>query len=235
MDGPQMSKSSKPTRRLRAASDHAICAASVDFPTPPLPDNTTILRFTSGSSADAAIVDSRIVLEASHLEALGGWLEEEGLRGEPRLLYRASEHGWQGAQFHAKCNNQGPTLTIIKSSGGFIFGGYADRAWNSCGNYQASPKAFLFALHCHSGLGPTKMAQNGRQPQRAVYDSNTNGPTFGNNYDVYVANNANGNTSSYTNIGGTYQCPAGQTANTFLTGAYNYTAAEVEVYSAPIS
>ena len=77
------------------------------------------------------------------------------------------------------------------------------------------------------------MAQNWNQPQYAVYDRSDYGPTFGGNHDIYVADNANSNTNSYTNICHAYQCPAGQTANTFLTGASTYTAAEAEVYSAP--
>ena len=178
----------------------------------------------------AWVLDSRIVQDASHKEALGRWLAEEGQGGQPQLLYRASEHGWGGAQFHAQCDNQGPTLTVIKSTGGYIFGGYADQAWNSSNNWQASPKAFLFALHCHSGLGPTKMAQSGSYPQHAMYNHSSYGPTFGNGHAMHVANGANGNTGSSTNIGNAYQCPPGQTANTFLTGARQFQAAEVEVF-----
>ena len=46
-----------------------------------------------------------------------------------RLLYRASEHGYTAKSFHECCDDKGPTLVIIKSSGGWIFGGYTTRTW----------------------------------------------------------------------------------------------------------
>ena len=46
-----------------------------------------------------------------------------------RLLYRASEHGYTAESFHDYCDNKGPTLIVIKSSGGWIFGGYATQSW----------------------------------------------------------------------------------------------------------
>ncbi len=47
-----------------------------------------------------------------------------------KLLYRASEHGYTGESFHEYCNDKGPTLIVIKSSEGWIFGGYTTQSWN---------------------------------------------------------------------------------------------------------
>lgn len=214
---------------LRPAAADAVTAA-LQMEMPWLLDQFSQHMLSQFDTGSVLPLDSRIVQDASHKEALGRWLAEEWQGDPPQLLYRASEHGWGGANFHARCNNQGPTLTVIKSTGGYIFGGYADQAWNSSNQWQASPKAFLFALHCHSGLGPTKMAQTGNSPQHAMYNHGNYGPTFGSNHDMYVANGANGNTGSSTNIGSVYQCPPGQTGSTFLTGSSPYQAAEVEVF-----
>ena len=46
-----------------------------------------------------------------------------------KLLYRASEHGYTAKSFHEYCDDKGPTLVIIKSSGGWIFGGYTAKSW----------------------------------------------------------------------------------------------------------
>ena len=47
-----------------------------------------------------------------------------------KLIYRASEHEYKGESFHECCDNvQGPTLIVIKSSGGWIFGGYTTQSW----------------------------------------------------------------------------------------------------------
>ena len=42
-----------------------------------------------------------------------------------------SENGFKASIFHEKCDNQGKTLTIVKSKSGSIFGGYTDIAWTS--------------------------------------------------------------------------------------------------------
>ncbi len=46
------------------------------------------------------------------------------------LLYRASRHDYMANSFHKYCDKvKGPTLVIIKSSGGWIFGGYTTQSW----------------------------------------------------------------------------------------------------------
>ncbi len=45
------------------------------------------------------------------------------------LIYRASEHEYTAESFHKYCDYKGPTLIIIKSSGGWIFGGYTTQSW----------------------------------------------------------------------------------------------------------
>ena len=47
-----------------------------------------------------------------------------------KLVFRASSHGYKGTAFHKYCDNiQGPSLVIIKSSDGWIFGGYTEQSW----------------------------------------------------------------------------------------------------------
>ncbi len=47
-----------------------------------------------------------------------------------KLLYRASEHDYTAESFHKYCDSKGPTLIVIKSSGGWIFGGYTTQFWS---------------------------------------------------------------------------------------------------------
>ena len=47
-----------------------------------------------------------------------------------KLIYRASEHGYSAESFHEYCDDKGPTLIVIKSSGGWIFGGYTTQSWS---------------------------------------------------------------------------------------------------------
>ena len=52
------------------------------------------------------------------------------------LLYRASEHGYTSKSFHECCDGKRPTLIVIKSSEGWIFGGYTNRYWSSDSIYS---------------------------------------------------------------------------------------------------
>ncbi len=48
-----------------------------------------------------------------------------------KLLYQSSEHGYTAESFHKYCDNvKCPTLIVIKSSGGWIFGGYTTKSWS---------------------------------------------------------------------------------------------------------
>ena len=52
-----------------------------------------------------------------------------------KLIYRSSEHEYSGESFHEFCDDKGPTLVIIKSSGGWLFGGYTTQSWSGDGIY----------------------------------------------------------------------------------------------------
>ena len=56
-----------------------------------------------------------------------------GNKYEWELLFRASENEYKAESFHECCDDMGPTLVIIKSTGGWIFGGYTTRSWSGNG------------------------------------------------------------------------------------------------------
>ncbi len=56
-----------------------------------------------------------------------------------KLLYRASEYDYTTSSFHEYCDNKEPTLVLIKSSGGWIFGGYTTQSWS---------KSIYYNLYC---------------------------------------------------------------------------------------
>jgi hypothetical protein len=135
------------------------------------------------------------------------------------------------------CAGKPSTVSVIRSVGGYIFGGYLQPAWKPPAqgklhqetNDIAPASAFVFALHTHSGLGPTKIPYTGRSSAAVKGDGWCMG--FGNAPHIRVKSNANANEESYTDFrGGAYACPAGQDATTFLTGACKFRAAEVEVF-----
>ncbi|KAG0222481.1 hypothetical protein BGW41_006001 [Actinomortierella wolfii] len=67
---------------------------------------------------------------------------------ELSLLYRASRDGFQAEQFHARCDHRGPTVTVAKTEGGQVIGGYNAANWSShvTGLYSASTTNFIFVF-----------------------------------------------------------------------------------------
>ena len=69
------------------------------------------------------------------------------------------------------------------------------------------------------------------KPKYAIYRYSGFGPTFGAGFDIYIANNANSNTNSYTNFGVSFSVPSEvQDKHTILAGTYKFTPDEVEVF-----
>ena len=65
----------------------------------------------------------------------------------------------------------------------------------------------------------------------AIYMDRSYGPIFGEGHDIYIADNANNNTDSYTQFGVSYTVPSGvQDRKTILAGTFFFTPDEVEVF-----
>jgi len=66
-----------------------------------------------------------------------------------RLLYRAGLHGWTANKFHELCDDQGPTITVMKSEAGKVFGGFTNTSWESPASKKwGKPdcEAFIFSI-----------------------------------------------------------------------------------------
>jgi len=149
--------------------------------------------------------------------------------GTPRhwvLRYRGSRNGFGGAQFHALCNNVGPTVTIIRSSGGYLFGGYNPNSWASTSGYSTGGGSFIFTLTNPYGSPPTHFHNKSNGP----YNHPTYGPSWGGGHDLHISDACNGNAGSYTNFPHGYNDTLAYGNNTF-TGARNFTVADIEVFS----
>ena len=149
-----------------------------------------------------------------------------------KLLYRATRDGFAASAFHAKCDNQPKTLTIVKTDGGYIFGGYTSVAWDSTGVYKADPKAFLFSLiNAHSApqLMPVQVGDT-----NSIFCNASNGPTFGAGQDLHISSVSNAANSSYSNLGYSYNSasPNYRLYQTppLLAGSHNFKTSEVEIF-----
>ena len=69
------------------------------------------------------------------------WLSEGS---SPKLIFRATQAGFNAMDFHTHCDNQGPTLIVTKStSNNILFGGYTPTPWNCSISGQTYVRRFV--------------------------------------------------------------------------------------------
>ena len=98
----------------------------------------------------------------------------------------------------------------------------------------SSDEAFLFSLRNGDGSAFKMAVQQGEQG-RAMYSWSGYGPTFGAAHDLRIYDYCHTNTKSYSQLGETYQLPAGYTwktpqANSLLAGSYHFKCDDYEVF-----
>ncbi|XP_052792987.1 interferon-induced protein 44-like [Mya arenaria] len=108
------------------------------------------------------------------------------------LLYSITRDGCDASVFHQKCDNQGPTLTVLYNKEGSVYGGYTSVSWESPVSFvnKCDGSAFLFQLYFSGIETPKKFsAKTGQQ----TISANTGyGPIFGSSSycDLYTFNGA---------------------------------------------
>ena len=105
---------------------------------------------------------------SGHMNTLKGWLGDHF--DASKLLWRGSRDGFTAETFHKRCDNQGSTLTVIKSANDWIFGGYNPSNWSSGNTHSNCPNAFLFTLTNPNGIPPTQYFCH--NPTTATYNYN---------------------------------------------------------------
>ena len=97
------------------------------------------------------------------------------------LLYKGTRDWGNATTFHQKCDGRSPTLTLIKSSTNFHFGGFTPTDWSDSGKegYKDSPRSFLFSLDRKLKYLPKNASQH-------IYTGSQYGPIFGAGHDLYI-------------------------------------------------
>jgi len=63
-----------------------------------------------------------------------------------KLLYSIVRDGCDPSIFHRKCDNKGPTITVLYNPKGSIYGFYTSLSWRSSGDWATDGKHFFFQL-----------------------------------------------------------------------------------------
>ena len=126
-----------------------------------------------------------------------------------KLLYRATEDGNSAESFHRKCDNISGTLTVIKTTKGFRFGGYTEMTWNTNNGETVNKKDKNGVGFCYS-LDLFKIYNNTNEAKSTIRCYSTEGTDFygGDAYffDIYFPIDTNtrsntGYTKSHSSFG----------------------------------
>jgi hypothetical protein len=98
------------------------------------------------------------------------------------LLWRGSRDGFSAEEFHRRCDGKSNTLTVIKSTTGYIVGGFTSISWSTIGGHKSDPDAFLFSL---TNPYNNPVVLKVKKVDKAVLHNSNVGPSFG---DLTVSN-----------------------------------------------
>ena len=153
-----------------------------------------------------------------------------------RLIYRGSNNGFHSKNFHTRCDGPKETLSVIQTIDNFVFGGYINGNWSCDSNYfqnniyGSDSKAFIFSL---ININQQPLIMKCFNATQAYFKSSQKLICFGMS-DILIANNANENINSMSNLGWNYAHPeykrGSLEAKTFLAGTNNFQVKEIEVY-----
>lgn len=150
------------------------------------------------------------------------------------LLYRASRDGWAARDFHRACDGQGPTVTIIRSTKGYLFGGHLSKSWHSRRQWICDSRASLFTLSNARGTQPTRFpiadascAACGDDRYGPVYGGKTRGN------DLHIASHANERTFnlSHSYFPNTYMDPEHRGYVNLFDDGFRIVADEIQVFT----
>ena len=169
---------------------------------------------------------NQIILNEEEEKMIFNWIlskvEPEKKTIKKTLLYKLTKDGDSASTFHSKCNYQGNTLSLIRNTKGYRFGGFTTESMSSSESYLNDKSAFVFSLdykECYFSFDGVN----------AIYDYPSYGPTFGSGHDFYIANQCSQNYSNYCNF--PYSYGGGDIRPRILSGGYYYfKVQEVEVF-----
>jgi hypothetical protein len=149
------------------------------------------------------------------------------------LLYRGTRDGFGSSDFHRGCGENRDTITLIRTTKDFIFGGYTPLSWDSpttAYKADASHRSFVFTIKNPHGFGCRKFGLKPDETQHAIYTRQDFGPTFGNGHTIYVCNNCSTTNNNCTRLY-SYVNDTGLNEYTVFTGEQHFTMKEIEVFS----
>ena len=160
--------------------------------------------------------ESIIITKNEDMELINSWISTNK-NIKYKLLYRASKDGDKASDFHRLCDNIGPTLTIGKTPGNYIFGGFTKAKWEMKKEIPDSD-AFVFSLN-------QKKKFDSKNKKNSISNQNDYGPIFGDgSYAIDIKNNILSTKNHWSNPTNSYGKNLGLTEDKY------FSVVELEVF-----
>ncbi|CAB4377965.1 unnamed protein product [Rhizophagus irregularis] len=133
-----------------------------------------------------------VIIYNNHFAIFSGWIDKKiqfyyDLKNIPynfNLLYRAIRDGNAPAAFHAKCDNKGATIVVVKvTNSKQIVGGYNPLYWNTSNSWKSTYDSFLFSFTNKDNLQSAKVGYSNGNAY-SVFGHYNFGPVFGDGNDL---------------------------------------------------
>ena len=127
--------------------------------------------------AKADDIDSKIIKKNEELNLISDRIKNTELlknkKIKYKLLYRGTRDGMNPSSFHQKCNGIPQTVSIVQTTKGYKFGGYAEKTWenNNGGAWIKDDKSFVFSIDYMK-------IYNNIEGTQAILHNNNYGPSF---------------------------------------------------------
>ncbi|GBC17620.1 BTB/POZ domain-containing protein [Rhizophagus irregularis DAOM 181602=DAOM 197198] len=142
-----------------------------------------------------------IIINSKHFAHFSSWIKkkdnffynESNNPYDFKLLFRASRDGKTPADFHAKCDNKGTTIVILKIPNlEQILGGYNPINWNSNCQWKYTSDSFIFSFTNRNNFRTAEVGYIKKTDYDCAIHCHQNyGPAFGEGYDLYQDNDGN--------------------------------------------
>ena len=183
------------------------------------------ILFKEKAKADG--IDSKIIKKNEELNLISDRIKNTELlknkKIKYKLLYRGTRDGMNPSSFHQKCNSIPQTVSIVQTTKGYKFGGYAEKTWeNGNGSWINDDKSFVFSID-HMKI------YNHVQGKDAIFHSNNYGPTF--DYCIYLEKDFSNNQNYTCDKSSANECFSGFNRDYELNDGEEYfSLTEIEVF-----